>query len=147
MKITCSVLFFGRGAGEWSLMVKDPALELWLSLITQQRVDGQEVNISNFRSLGTGFIEVLSSCYSIENLFPLCLFWTHAGKCINRYLRKDTFEQRTTRQLEMRPLSFNMHWHYCPTSPYWHLYNTDTSLLWTVCLVPDRPKIIHSLPL
>ena len=147
MKITCSVLFFGRGAGEWSLMVKDPALELWLSLITQQRVDGQEVNISNFRSLGTGFIEVLSSCYSIENLFPLCLFWTHACKCINRYLRKDTFEQRTTRQLEMRPLSFNMHWHYCPTSPYWHLYNMDTSLLWTVCLVPDRPKIIHSLPL
>ena len=60
MKITCSVLFFflggGGGGGEWGLLVKDPALELWLSLITQQRDDGQEVNMSNFRSLGTGFI-------------------------------------------------------------------------------------------
>ena len=46
----------GGGGGEWGLLVKDPALELWLSLITQQRDDGQEVNISNFRSLGTGFI-------------------------------------------------------------------------------------------
>ena len=53
-------LFFffwgGGGGGEWGLLVKDPALELWLSLITQQRDDGQEVNMSNFRSLGTGFI-------------------------------------------------------------------------------------------
>ena len=33
------------------------------------------------------------------------------------------------------------------TSPYGHLYNTDTSLLWTVHLVPEMPKIIHSLTL
>ena len=76
MKITCSVLLGGGGGGrvggEWGL--KDPALELWLSLVNQQRDDGQEVNISNFRSLATGFITVLSSCFSIENLFPLCLF-------------------------------------------------------------------------
>ena len=91
----CS-FFLGGGA----------ALELWLSLITQQRDDGQEVNISNFRSLGTRFIKVLSYCYSIENFFPLCLFWTHNCTCKNRYLRKDTFEQRTTQWLEMRPLSF-----------------------------------------
>ena len=31
--------------------------------------------------------------------------------------------------------------------PYGHLYNTDTSLLRTVHLVPEMPKIIHSLPL
>ena len=63
MKITCSVPFFwaGGGGGEWGLLVKDPALELWLSLITQQRDDGQEVNISNFRSLGTGF----KSCHLV----------------------------------------------------------------------------------
>ena len=36
---------------------------------------------------------------------------------------------------------------YCLTSPYRYLYNTDTSLLWTVRLVPEMPKIIHSLPL
>ena len=35
---------------------------------------------------------------------------------------------------------------YSLTSPYAHLYNTDTSLSWTVCLVPEMPKIIHSLP-
>ena len=29
---------------------------------------------------------------------------------------------------------------YSLTSPYRHLYNTDTSLLWTVCLVPEKPK-------
>ena len=33
------------------------------------------------------------------------------------------------------------------TSPYRHLYNTDTSLLQAVRLVPEVPKIIHSLPL
>ena len=33
------------------------------------------------------------------------------------------------------------------TSPYGHLYNMDTSLLWAVCLVSEKPKIIHSLPL
>ena len=32
-------------------------------------------------------------------------------------------------------------------SPYGHLYNTDTSLLRRVRLVPEMPKIIHSLPL
>ena len=31
--------------------------------------------------------------------------------------------------------------------PYGHLYNTDTSLLRTVHLVPEKPKIINSLPL
>jgi len=36
---------------------------------------------------------------------------------------------------------------YSLTSPYEHLYNTDTSLLRTVRLVPEMPKIIHSLPL
>ena len=30
----------GGGGGEWGLLVKDPALELWISLITQQRDDG-----------------------------------------------------------------------------------------------------------
>ena len=37
----CS-FFLGRGGGggEWGLLVKDAALELWLSLITQQRDDG-----------------------------------------------------------------------------------------------------------
>ena len=29
--------------------------------------------------------------------------------------------------------------------PYGHLYNTDTSLLRTVHLVPEMPQIIHSL--
>ena len=42
--------------GEWGLLVKDPAHASWLSLITQQRDDGQEVNVSNYRSLGTGLI-------------------------------------------------------------------------------------------
>ena len=32
-------------------------------------------------------------------------------------------------------------------SPYGHLYNKDTSLLRTVRLVPEMPKLIHSLPL
>ena len=36
---------------------------------------------------------------------------------------------------------------YSLTSPYGHLYNTDTSLLRTVWLVPEMPKIIHCLPL
>ena len=36
---------------------------------------------------------------------------------------------------------------YCQTSPFGHLYNTDTSLLRTVRFVPEMPKIIHSLPL
>ena len=36
---------------------------------------------------------------------------------------------------------------YSLTSPYGHLYNADTSLLRTVRLVPELPKIIHSLPL
>ena len=36
---------------------------------------------------------------------------------------------------------------YSLTSPYAHLYNTDTSLLRTVRLVPEMPKIIFSLPL
>ena len=36
---------------------------------------------------------------------------------------------------------------YSLTSPYGHPYNTDTSLLRTVCLVPEMPKIIHFLPL
>ena len=35
---------------------------------------------------------------------------------------------------------------YSLTSPYGHLYNTDTSLLWTVHLVPEMPKIIHPYP-
>ena len=35
---------------------------------------------------------------------------------------------------------------YSLTSPYGHLYNTDTSLLWTVNLVPEMPKIIHPYP-
>ena len=35
---------------------------------------------------------------------------------------------------------------YSLTSPYGHLHNTDTSLLRTVRLVPEMPKIIHSLP-
>ena len=42
-------------------------------------------------------------------------------------------------------------WHtkymYSLNSPYGHLYNIDTSLLRTVHLVPEMPKIIHSLPL
>ena len=33
------------------------------------------------------------------------------------------------------------------TSPYGHHYNTDTSLLRIVRLVPEMPIIIHSLPL
>ena len=33
------------------------------------------------------------------------------------------------------------------TSPYRHLYNTDTYPLRTVRLVPEMPKIVHSLPL
>ena len=33
------------------------------------------------------------------------------------------------------------------TSPYGHRYNMDTSLLRIVRLVPEMPKIIHSLPL
>ena len=33
------------------------------------------------------------------------------------------------------------------TSPYRHLYNTDTSLSRTVRLVSEMLKIIHSLPL
>ena len=36
---------------------------------------------------------------------------------------------------------------YSLTSPYRHLYNTDTSLLRTVRLVLEMPSIIHSLPL
>ena len=36
---------------------------------------------------------------------------------------------------------------YSRTSPYGHLYNTGTSLLRTVLLVPEMPKILHSLPL
>ena len=36
---------------------------------------------------------------------------------------------------------------YSRTSPYGRLYNTDTSLLRTVRLVPEMPKILHSLPL
>ena len=36
---------------------------------------------------------------------------------------------------------------YSLTSPYGHLYNTDTSLLRTVRLVSEMPKIIHFLPL
>ena len=36
---------------------------------------------------------------------------------------------------------------YSQTSRYGHLYNTDTSLLRTVPLVPEMPKIGHSLPL
>ena len=36
---------------------------------------------------------------------------------------------------------------YSLTSPCGHLYNTDTSLLRTVCLIPEMPKIIHYLPL
>ena len=36
---------------------------------------------------------------------------------------------------------------YSLTSPNGHLYNTDTSLLRTVRLVPEMPKLIHSLPL
>ena len=36
---------------------------------------------------------------------------------------------------------------YSLISPYGHLYNTDTSLLRTVRLVLEMPKIIHSLPL
>ena len=35
---------------------------------------------------------------------------------------------------------------YSLTSPYGHLYNTDTSLSWTVHLVPEMPKIIHPYP-
>ena len=31
---------------------------------------------------------------------------------------------------------------YSGTSPYGHLFNTDTSLLRTVYLVPERPKSI-----
>ena len=37
--------------------------------------------------------------------------------------------------------------HILLSSKYGHLYNTDTSLLRTVSLVPERPKITHSLPL
>ena len=36
---------------------------------------------------------------------------------------------------------------YSRTSPYGHLYNTDTSLLRTVSLVPKRPNSIQTLPL
>ena len=36
---------------------------------------------------------------------------------------------------------------YSLNSPFGHLYNTDTSLLRTVRLVPEMPKMIHSLPL
>ena len=36
---------------------------------------------------------------------------------------------------------------YSLTSPFRHVYNTDTSLLQTACLVPEMAKIIHSLPL
>ena len=36
---------------------------------------------------------------------------------------------------------------YSQTSPHRHLYNMDSSLLRTVCLVPEMPKIIHSLRL
>ena len=36
---------------------------------------------------------------------------------------------------------------YSLTTPFGHLYNTDTSLLRTVRLVPEMPKMIHSLPL
>ena len=36
---------------------------------------------------------------------------------------------------------------YSQTSRYGHLYNTDTSLLQIVPLVPEMPKIRHSLPL
>ena len=35
---------------------------------------------------------------------------------------------------------------YSLTSPYRHLYDMDTSQR-TVCLVPEMPKIIYSLPL
>ena len=64
--------------------MKDPALELKLWL-NQERDDGQEVNISNFRSLGIGFIRVLSSCYSIENHFStLSLLNTHIH--VNEYI-------------------------------------------------------------
>ena len=37
--------------------------------------------------------------------------------------------------------------HYSLTSPYENLDNTDASLLRAVRLVPEMPKIIHSLPL
>ena len=36
---------------------------------------------------------------------------------------------------------------YSLTSRYRHLYNRGTSLLRTVRLVPEKPKLIHSLPL
>ena len=36
---------------------------------------------------------------------------------------------------------------YSLTCPNGHLYNTDTSLLWTVRLVSEMPKLMHSLPL
>ena len=36
---------------------------------------------------------------------------------------------------------------YSQTSRYGHLYNTDTSLLQIVPLVPEMPKMRHSLPL
>ena len=35
---------------------------------------------------------------------------------------------------------------YSLTPPYGHLYNMDASLLRTDHLVPEMPKIIHSLP-
>ena len=50
-----SVFFFWRGRGV-GFVGEGSSLELWLSLVNQQRDDGQEVNISNFRSLRTGFI-------------------------------------------------------------------------------------------
>ena len=50
-------------------------------------------------------------------------------------------------QLYLRDVNFLRPRKYSLTSPYGHLYNTDTSLLRTVPLVPEMPKIIHSLPL
>ena len=37
--------------------------------------------------------------------------------------------------------------YYSLTSPYGQIYNKDTSLLQTFCLIPEMPKIMHSLPL
>ena len=45
--------------------------------------------------------------------------------------------------LEVAELSWFV---YSRTSRYGHLYNTNTSLLRTVRLVPEMPKILHSLP-
>ena len=44
------------------------------------------------------------------------------------------------------PVKKKSNW-YSLTSPCGHLYNTDTSLLRTVCLIPEMPKLIPSLPL